>query len=381
MPRSTQQSPTPLAAEPDHPVQDMIIILKIMIWRASFPVFLALSLASLAILTGTMPWVIEWLITPGNGGGVYLAITPEPIGLWVDGATIGIWFFIVFTIVFSSVMWGVYRLLADFEGKPIFKRFSIPEYGDSGIEVTAKLFMMTGFVYLIYVFILAVSGTEPNTPDFGASPIRSNIYSFVNAAVNEEIISRMFLIGTPLLFIETVAGARRRLRRYFLGGDLPVNLLTASLIVFSATMFSFAHVGGWDIYKVPTAFIAGLALGYLFVRFGLWAAILLHFVTNFMFIGIDLWPDSVALSSVLAICWLIMAAVGLYFFIHYFRKSLEFLAGAFGSMPESRDEKTVRPPPEIPRDYFVCRNCGEHHARYDSERGTLVCLKCGYPHR
>jgi len=58
------------------------------------------------------------------------------------------------------------------------------------------------------------------------------------------------------------------------------------LILLTSTVFGLAHFlsgGGWEVGKVSTAFLAGLVFGIMFVAYGAYASILLHWFFNYYF--------------------------------------------------------------------------------------------------
>ncbi len=62
------------------------------------------------------------------------------------------------------------------------------------------------------------------------------------------------------------------------------------LILLTSTVFGLAHFlsgGGWEIGKVTTAFLAGLVFGIMFVAYGAYASILLHWFFNYYFEVLD----------------------------------------------------------------------------------------------
>jgi hypothetical protein len=68
-------------------------------------------------------------------------------------------------------------------------------------------------------------------------------------------------------------------------------VLAGASIVFSAILFGLAHFVshiGWQVGRITTAGVAGLALGYLYYKYGLHAAILLHW-------GVNYFPNAYAL--------------------------------------------------------------------------------------
>src|SRR5207245_3280729 len=75
--------------------------------------------------------------------------------------------------------------------------------------------------------------------------------------------------------------------RYVLGGvlrnDSPKEALAVgwALLFASSAIFGLAHAPGWGLWKVVPAMVAGLGFGYLFLRHGIGAAILAHFVNDY----------------------------------------------------------------------------------------------------
>jgi hypothetical protein len=121
----------------------------------------------------------------------------------------------------------------------------------------------------------------PKTPSFGSMPLWQFMFSLSNASVHEEIVSRILLIGLPLLIVDLFRKRKIRIWKYFLGGGFDIEPGSLFLIIFSSLIFSYAHVFGWDFYKILPVFATGLALGYLFLKKGICACIILHFSFNY----------------------------------------------------------------------------------------------------
>jgi hypothetical protein len=123
------------------------------------------------------------------------------------------------------------------------------------------------------------------------------------APVVEEIGFRLFILGVfaVFLYLSMKRGlklslmdlivilfnpgfARRKIENRF-GRDAlwrPLMLM----VFISAILFGSIHYiygGGWEIGKVTTASLAGILLGYLYIEFGLPAAILSHYTFNHFF--------------------------------------------------------------------------------------------------
>jgi Type II CAAX prenyl endopeptidase Rce1-like len=127
------------------------------------------------------------------------------------------------------------------------------------------------------------------------------LISFTLAPLIEEVGFRFFLIGVPLFVILLLgrSSARRALTTLWrpsaswegVRGDEPdamaassLKLLAYLLIVVSSVVFGAAHYlsgAGWDIGKVSEAALDGVALAYLYVRYGLHAAIIFHWIVDF----------------------------------------------------------------------------------------------------
>lgn len=139
------------------------------------------------------------------------------------------------------------------------------------------------------------------------------------APVNEELAFRITSIGIPvaifLLYLyrkdQKVAGVTKGLKfilitmaspehaksmlgyknvteRGYLRGISAVEWI---LIVITSTGFGLAHYllgGGWEIGKVSTAMLAGLVFGVMFVAYGAYAAILLHWYFDYFFTIVSL---------------------------------------------------------------------------------------------
>lgn len=62
-------------------------------------------------------------------------------------------------------------------------------------------------------------------------------------------------------------------------------------LVATSGAFGAAHYlygGGWEIGKISTAMVSGLALGYVYLRYGAYAPVLLHWFFNYYFGAFDL---------------------------------------------------------------------------------------------
>ncbi|MCI0497423.1 MAG: CPBP family intramembrane metalloprotease, partial [Thermoplasmata archaeon] len=108
-------------------------------------------------------------------------------------------------------------------------------------------------------------------------------FYLANASVYEEIATRVVLIGLPLLAIHAVRGRMAPLHRYVVGGGFRLDRPAVFLVAFSSWVFAYAHVVyGWDAWKLPPTLLGGAMFGYLFLRRGLHASILFHFMIDYL---------------------------------------------------------------------------------------------------
>ena len=174
----------------------------------------------------------------------------------------------------------------------------------SGWVAVAQVWMATMFFQYALILLLAFAGSPPSSP-FNQTTTNAWVllFDYSAASVYEELAFRALLVGVPMAVGALVLrGVRRRRRypyevgtprstvlgglRYLWGGQLrkessrEAQLAAWILIFVSALLFGLAHAPGWGWWKVLPAFVVGLGMGYVFVRHGIGAAILLHFATD-----------------------------------------------------------------------------------------------------
>ena len=140
-------------------------------------------------------------------------------------------------------------------------------------------------------------------------------YVLANASFYEEIVVRVLLIGLPLAIFYLIRDKRVDLPRMLFGRFERLDTAFWVLAIISSIMFGVAHVGAWTWYKaIPTA-VSGIAFAWLYGKYGLPAAVLLHYTFDYIFMPLLLFfefgNDSVYITLMLT---------GIYFL---------FIAGAF----------------------------------------------------
>jgi hypothetical protein len=351
-----------------------IKILGSVIWLLSIFSYIAILLICVALLFFSLGIVPTGVLGSGYSLILYL-ITPLPLGFaelsgyWLLG-----WFVFIFVAVLASFIWLMYTSM-----KGTWESIKMPvtklreRLGSSStISMLAQLFLAVLFFNTMYYIVLALFNVEINVPVGGDGDTGLFLLQLVNASVYEEIITRIIFIGIPLFLINFTMGEKGESRKglsYILGGGFEINRTTAILLIFSSSMFAFAHLASWDITKIPPTFVGGLALGYLYLRKGLFASILLHFSVNYFATLGTFVEGNFAASMVLGLFILLISLFGALFLIHYILR----ISGHFSKEPAGQEsEAPVQE--EIPP--YQCPRCGNLEARYID--GTFECLNCGH---
>jgi len=366
----------------------------------------AFAILPLIVLLCVDAAILVWGITlvypisqdPVHHVGIFIILpTPDPLVNLFDLS--GVWFmgfylFLVAAIV-ASFVWMLYQSLGPFRKELGFEK---PKEGHSPLFTMATIFFAIIAFDTIYAIILILLGINPTAPDFGTGDLWQLIYGFARAAVWEELLSRVAYLGIPLLLIGLAIKEKKPLRRYILGGGFTLGGKELAFIWISAGIFALAHIVSWDLWKIVPTWVAGLAFGYLFLRVGLYACIMLHFTVDYLSLPMDV-TNSLAVTLILGLLILAWEVVGAGYLAVFTRRSILWVTG--------RDKKAkpaaAAPPPFIPyppsgpyypqppsqgqtppayqtrsgigQGFFVCTKCGYTEAKYKD--GQLECLRCG----
>lgn len=131
---------------------------------------------------------------------------------------------------------------------------------------------------IMYAFIL-LTGVDLTVPDMSMDK-RALMFILAEASVWEELITKVLLVGIPL-FVIALINRKKDCWKYLVGG-FGVDKLSMGLVVIAALVFGYGHEAGWGLAKVIPAFVFGLMAGYLFLEYGLHAAIAIHFVNDYI---------------------------------------------------------------------------------------------------
>ena len=278
----------------------------------------------------------------------FVVIAPIPIELYFtqDPTVFAAWTAVLATSVVASL-----AILALKDTRKLRSGLLAPAK-----HVSAKLRSRSAWVavaqtFLAVVFLNIVIGILTETPEpafYQEVPGWYLLYLLLNASVYEEIIFRVLIIGLPLLVGSLycraanvvkrrapagVSGGRYVLGslRYLYGGGLsratsPAILLPGSLLLLaSSVVFGLAHAPGYGDWKVLPAAVAGLAMGYLYLRHGLPAAILFHFAVDMFVAAASIVGFESDAGILISLLYLFLAAPGAGFFAYYFLYIARFI--------------------------------------------------------
>jgi len=267
--------------------------------------------------------------------------------------------------------------------------------------IFVEMFML--IVVVVIAALLGISQTET-----GVTGTTSELlFLLANASVWEELIVRVLMIGLPILVVDlAIRKKHKKWMSYIFGGGFNFGVPEVVFLMVSAVIFGYAHyIGGWEAWIVPWDALGGVTFGYLFLRHGLAAAVVLHFAIDYRGMPTEVFGFSEAYMIVLFMLWIGLGAI---FTVYYLLRVGEFLTG--GKYLEERvhylvpyqqqplpyppmtqqwpqtptNGQTNAPPPGRATQAsaspsglyggYVCPYCGHTEARWID--GRFQCLRC-----
>jgi len=298
----------------------------------------------------------------------YLAI-PFPVSIFFLRDTAAyVWYLILSLTVFTSSAYLFYRGII-----PYFRNFFKKPFGyrHNSFQDITELFSLSMFFTMLIYYITILFGAKPATIGIEKYPLWFQMLQLLHAAVYEELIVRILFLGVPLFLVYKLKGDKISPLRIF-GGGFKIGRWEMAFLLLSSVIFGLAHMTSWGIWKVIPTLVAGLALGYLFLRYGIFASIAFHFINDYLSIPMSLFPELVIPIGLITLYFL---AAGLVFFISYSIRIYHYF------FPPHKVEKEVPPPPQPPwiKQTWIdlhCPACGGDVFQY-VDKNHLRCLKCG----
>jgi len=269
------------------------------------------------IITAVNVVILLWGIGPvgdyySRGSVLLFAITPWLVGLFHVPAFP--WYLVLAAAITASFAFVLYQSFPSLGRELTFRR----PREHSPLYAIGTVFAAVVAFNIIFNVLVEAFGDSPNVPETSTT-LAGELLSYANASVWEEVIGRILLIGVPLLLFAGMSGRYRgtKAHKFLLGGGFKIGMPEAALLVFSSSMFGIAHYWNWDAYKVAPAMVAGFALGWLYLKYGLHASITLHFMIDYLSVPTSVWPDSLGIAIAIALVMLAAIAIGVPYFIRY----------------------------------------------------------------
>lgn len=217
----------------------------------------------------------------GNWGTSLTILIPEPFRLFSLTGTISQVYWIVITcILLVSVCLTLWKFAValinrgmDGGNEPL---------RDQPLFWIGMMFSFTLFFTLAYSLIINAIGTSIDASWLDAYTDVQLKYMLAEAPVWEELITRVLYIGVPITILAIVTTRKISGLKCLLGG-FGFSKVAVILLVISAIIFGLAHYDGWGMEKILQATVGGLTMGYVYIKYGLYASITLHFTTNYSF--------------------------------------------------------------------------------------------------
>lgn len=380
--------------------------------RTTAAAFMITFAVYLAICIGVLIIGVE-IVSPVIGDHSYslqIALVALIPVLTISGTALEAWYIFLVCAILASAAWMSLK-----SGSRFLKEITMrgtPRDHSPFFDMCGLMFAVL-FINTVIVLTLALTDNEVTAPTEAMADWEL-LFLLANASVWEELIVRVLLLGLPLIAVDLVRGMEtKRLHRYVFGGRIKIMWGEAALVIISSMIFGFAHYEAWGLWKVFPASVAGVAFGYMFLKHGLPAAVMLHFSFDYLSMPIVIFDASMAAQMIVGIGILLWIGLGLIFTIYFSVRIVEFLSGRLffegerpapatvsmaamryspgqgrpvyvgrtpatqyaGTSPQQRTGEG-RPPQGPRRGFFVCPMCGSARARLDAERG-VVCLGCG----
>lgn len=205
----------------------------------------------------------------------YLAPLPEKL-ISVSGTGLQILYIVELLIVTVSIGCCAYGLI-----KSIRNRMnSENSFFDNALTEDA---CFNGLLFAFQVAMLIVCtliGINMDVSDLGT--VADQMFSLMNASVYEEFLCRIVALGLPIMIVSLILKEKRTPAWKYLLEGFEYKHWMLIFVIFSASLFAVGHLGGWGTWKVIPTFIFGAFAGYMFIKYGVYATITFHFLTDFM---------------------------------------------------------------------------------------------------
>ncbi len=301
----------------------------------SMIVILISIIIDVALVIGDFIPTFDFLSTYSTSTYIFLPVyikLATLTGTWIQAE----WVFIAIVLIASAVL-----ILC--KSKPVFTSI-----GNGYAEATKKtplfwISMMLGstlILELIITLLAGALGADTKVPSGLIDlTLEESLFEFGEAAVCEELAFRFFWIGIPMAIVALVC-KKKDFYKCLVGG-FGMSKVAFVFLIISSVIFAYAHVSGWGLWKMFPVMLGGFAMGYLFIRFGLYASIMFHMVNDYLAVWTSV---STAVALPLELCILLFGLVCIPILFKKTIKGAKNLNGlpmtGFEDQEESNDSST-----------------------------------------
>jgi len=188
--------------------------------------------------------------------------------VWISGNTLKMYWIGIIILELTCFMYAVLCYLTDMKAKKMASE-------DTALHGTVYMFSLILFISMLYSLVCIVLNCLPDTSWMDSYSNEMMILMLSEAGAYEELIYRVVVIGLPMAVIGIAYHKDIKCVKYIFGG-FGMNRIALMLLIIQAALFGYAHLTGWGWSKVPVAMFTGVILGYIFIRWGLYASIMAH---------------------------------------------------------------------------------------------------------
>ena len=246
-------------------------------------------------------------------------ITPEVTDiLELNDTGIRILYIAELIAVLCSIAYLIYSAVM----KALTSKDGIASIQETGLYEAICLNGLLFLFQMAYVMICMANGVDIDSVEFG--DVAESMIALMNASVYEELLCRVMMLGLPIGIICILAKKKDvPAYRYLLGGFGFKGWMWV-FVLLSAGFFAAGHLSGWGLWKLIPTFLFGLMTAYLFIKYGLYATISIHFLTDF--IMAETWVTGSDMSVTLAMMMFFSALLALGCIPTYYRRMREVLS-------------------------------------------------------
>ena len=275
----------------DSTLQKLVIPSMILITAA----IIADVIFLLANLEGPWNWIYDRTIS------VYLYFIYE-VQIGITGTAAQIYFIIMAACLVAAAA----KVLYDSRDVFSLKEDYVEKAERTPVYWIALLFGTTIIIEMAMTLMVQSGGQEIVIPDWMAKmTFDEAVFAFTRAAVWEEIAFRAVLFGVPMMVAALIL-RQKDFYRYLFGG-FGSSRIAVILLIATSVIFAYAHVGGWGLWKMVPTVLGGLAMGYLYMRFGIHVSIMFHCITDYM--GLYAMSNLLTIEAFWLMCILFLALI------------------------------------------------------------------------